>query len=267
MSQLIAVIGGSYPRSMRVMSLWRYPVKSMFGEGRSSIDCGDRGVDGDRRFGVLDLASGTILSAKRYGRLLEARSFLAGVTLTIRLPTGETLLGTGPSVDLALSAWLGRPVRLVEVRPEGRGTYEVPSDFEDDDSTLKAFEGPSGSFVDSAPVHLLTTASIRAMATERADLQWDTARFRPNVVVDVGGEALAEQDWIGRRLAVGEVELEIYKPCERCVMTTRPQPGGIERQLDVLRHINTAHQSNLGVLASVIRGGRISVGDVPSLLT
>jgi MOSC domain-containing protein YiiM len=35
----------------------------------------------------------------------------------------------------------------------------------------------------------------------------------------------------------------------------------------VLRHINTVHESNLGVLASVIRGGRISVGDSPSLLT
>ena len=82
---------------MRVMSLWRYPVKSMFGEGRSTIECDNRGVVGDRRFGVLDMSSGTILSAKRNGRLLEARSFLAGVTLTIRLPTGETLFGTEPA--------------------------------------------------------------------------------------------------------------------------------------------------------------------------
>lgn len=248
------------------MSLWRYPVKSMFGEGRSTIECDDRGVEGDRRFGVLDLSSGTILSAKRNGRLLEARSFLAGVTLTIRLPTGETLFGTGAGVDQALSAWLGRPVKLVEVRPDGRATYEVPSDFEDEDSALVAFEGPFGSFVDSAPVHILTTATIRAMAKERTDLQWETARFRPNVVIDVAGESPAEQDWVGRRLAIGEVELEINKPCERCVMTTRPQPGGIERQLDVLRHINTAHHAHLGVLASVTRGGRITVGDAPSLL-
>ena len=83
----------------------------------------------------------------------------------------------------------------------------MPSDFEDDNSALVAFEGPPGSFVDSAPAHLLTTATIRAMAKERTDLQWETARFRPNVVIDVAGESPAEQDWIGRRLAIGEVEL------------------------------------------------------------
>jgi hypothetical protein len=143
----------------------------------------------------------------------------------------------------------------------------MPSDFEDDDSAPVALEGPHGSFVDSAPVHILTTASIRAMTKERPDLQWEMARFRPNVVIDVAGEAPIEQEWIGRHLTVGEVELGIYKACGRCVMTTRPQPGGIERQLDVLRHINTVHQTHLGVLASVIRDGRITVGDVPSLLT
>ncbi len=250
---------------MRVTGLWRYPVKSMAGECLQSIECSARGVEGDRRFGVLDRGSGTIVSAKRDGRLLHARSVLAGVTLTVRLPTGETVFGTGPGVDLALSAWLGRPVSLVEVGPDGRGTYEMPSDFEDDDSAPVTFEGPYGSFVDGGPVHILTTASIRAMKDERADLQWDTARFRPNLLIDVVGEALAEQDWIGRRLAVGNVELEIDKPCRRCVMTTRTQPGGVERQLDVLRHITTAHRSHFGVLAHVNRAGRITVGDVASI--
>ncbi len=211
------------------------------------------------------MGSGRIVSAKRDGRLLRAQALLAGATLTIRLPTGETALGTGPSVDVALTAWLGRPVRLVEVRADGRGTYEMPSDFEDDDSAPVVFEGPYGSFVDSGPVHVLTMASIRAMTNERPDLQWDVARFRPNVIIDGAGEGPVEQQWIGSRLTVGEVELEIYKPCERCVMTTRPQPVGVEHQLDVLRHINAAHQSHLGVLASVIHGGRISVGDVGTL--
>ena len=106
---------------MKVSGLWRYPVKSMRGERQASADFNQRGVDGDRRFGVLDLSSGTIVTAKNDERMLEARSLLAGVTLTIRLPTGETVLGTGPAVDMALSSWLGRSVRLVEARPNGRG--------------------------------------------------------------------------------------------------------------------------------------------------
>jgi MOSC domain-containing protein YiiM len=43
-------------------------------------------------------------------------------------------------------------------------------------------------------------------------------------------------------------------------MTTRAQPGGIERQLDILRHLNAAHGSNLGVLGRVVQAGRLEVG-------
>jgi uncharacterized protein YcbX len=245
---------------MKVVGLWRYPVKSMRGEARESVTVGPLGIEGDRRFGLLDTRSGTIISAKKDGRLLDALAMLAGVELTVRLPTGETALATGPSVDTALTAWLGRPVRLVEARPEGRGTYEIPVDFEDDDSEPRQWQGPAGSFVDSAPVHLLTTASLRASSAERPELQWEVARFRPNVVIDAEGDDFIEQGWIGRKVAMGEVVLDIPRPCSRCVMTTRAQPGGIERQLDILRHLNGAHGSNLGVLGRVVRGGRLEVG-------
>jgi uncharacterized protein YcbX len=245
---------------MKVVGLWRYPVKSMRGEARDSLPVGPLGVEGDRRFGVLDAGSGTIVSAKKDGRLLEARAMLAGVELTVRLPTGETALATGPAVDAALTAWLGRPVHLVEARPEGRGTYEMPIDFQDDESEPVRWQGPPGSFVDSAPIHVLTTATLRGIAVERPELQWDVARFRPNVLVDADGDDFIEQEWIGRRLGFGSVVLEVRKPCSRCVMTTRAQPGGIERQLDILRHVNDAHASNLGVLARVVEGGRLDVG-------
>ncbi|MDP9074709.1 MAG: MOSC N-terminal beta barrel domain-containing protein [Actinomycetota bacterium] len=250
---------------MKVAGLWRYPVKSMRGEGQASLELNQRGVEGDRRFGVLDLRSGTIVSAKRDARMLQAKALLAGVTLTIRLPTGETALGTGPTVDMALSAWLGRPVRLLEAEPAGRGTFEMPSDYEDDDSELVRHDCPAGSFVDVGPVHILTTSSIRAMTAERPDLQWNVARFRPNVLVDVDGDTPVEQDWLAGRLTVGEAELEVDRPCDRCVMTTRAQPGGIERQLDILRHINANHHCNLGVLARVTRPGRVEIGQAVSL--
>jgi uncharacterized protein YcbX len=245
---------------MKVAALWRYPVKSMQGESRDTVSISERGIEGDRHFGVLDVGSGTILSAKKEGRLLEARALLAGVELTIRLPTGETAMGTGPSVDAALSAWLNRPVHLIEARPDGRGTYQMPADFEDDASEPVEWQGPRGSFADTSPVHLLTTASLRAMAAERPDLQWAVARFRPNILIESDGDDCLEQGWLGRRLTVGEVELDVGRPCSRCVMTTRVQPGGIERQLDILRHVNAAHGANLGVLARVTRGGTVAAG-------
>lgn len=245
--------------------MWRYPVKSMVGERQGSADITHWGVAGDRRFGILDVGSGTIMSAKKEPRLLQARAMLAGVTLTIRLPNGETALGLGPSVDMALSGWLGRPVQLVQARPEGRGTYERPTDFEDDRSAPVRWDGPLGPFVDTSPVHVLTTATLRTMATERPELHWDVTRFRPNVLLEVSGDGCVEQGWIGGRMRVGEVELHILQPCGRCVMTTRAQCGGIDRQLDILRHINADHRSNLGVLAQVVHGGRVDVGQAVNI--
>ena len=245
---------------MKVAGLWRYPVKSMQGEARDGVRLDERGVEGDRRFGVLDPASGTIISAKRDGRLLQARAMLIGVELTLRLPTGETALGTGPAVDAALSAWLGRTVHLVEARPGGRGTFEQPADFENDDSELMRWQGPYGSFVNSSAVHLLTTASLRAMGAERPDLRWDVRRFRPNVLIEAEGSEAVETALVGRRIRLGQVELDVRGPCARCVVTTRPQPGGLPRELDIMRHLSARHAANLGVLAEVTRSGRVDVG-------
>jgi uncharacterized protein YcbX len=254
---------------MKVGGLWRYPVKSMQGESCTIVDVTKKGIVGDRRYGILDIGSGTIVSAKKDGRVLEGRAFLAGVELTIRLPTGETLLALGAGVDTALSGWLGRPVHLIEARADGRGTYEMPINFEDDQSDPIQWQGPSGAFVDTSPVHLLTTATLAAVQRERPDLQWHLSRFRPNLVINTDSDDTDPEDtedgWIGKRLTIGEVELQVYKPCSRCVMTTRVQPGGIERQLDILRHINTAHETNLGVHARVLRPGRIEVGQPVAL--
>jgi uncharacterized protein YcbX len=249
---------------MKVGALWRYPVKSMQGESCTVVDVTKKGIVGDRGYGVLDLGSGTIVSAKKDGRLLEARALLAGVELTIRLPTGETLLALGAGVDAALSAWLGRPVHLLAARSDGRGTFEMPINFEDDQSEPIQWQGPSGPFVDSSPIHVLTTATLAAVQRERPDLQWHLSRFRPNLVINTDSDD-NEDEWIGKRLTVGEVELQVYKPCSRCVMTTRVQPGGVERQLDILRHINAARQTNLGVHARVLRPGRIEVGQPVAL--
>jgi uncharacterized protein YcbX len=251
---------------VRIASLWRYPVKSMRGERRERLTLTEIGINGDRHFGVLDLASGTIVSAKKDGRLLEGRAMLAGVELTIRLPTGETVLGLGSGVDAALSAWLGRRVELVEARTVGHGTYEIPADFEDDDSEAVRWEGPAGSFVDSKPIHVLTSASLRTLAAERPDLHWEPARFRPNVIIDSDADDCVEQSWIGRHLMAGDVELEVVKPCSRCVMTTRPQPSGLERELDILRHINSNHAGSVGVLARAVRTGALEAGQPVRLL-
>ncbi len=206
---------------MKLVGLWRYPVKSMGGEALDTTEMGWTGPAGDRRWGVRVDATGRILSAKREARLMLAWARTAN-PLDVSLPTGETLCGVGPATDQALSAWLDRPVHLVEADDATTPTFESQIDEADDESGTVTWQRRPWAFVDSSPVHLLTTASLGAMRRERPDLDWQVARFRPNLLVDVAGERRLEDDWVGRRCLIGEAEVEIMKPCERCVMVTRP---------------------------------------------
>jgi uncharacterized protein YcbX len=103
------------------------------------------------------------------------------------------------------------------------------------------------------------------VSAERPELRWDVLRFRPNVLIEADGTECIEAAWVGRRVALGQVELDVRGPCGRGVMTTRPQPGGLPRELDIVRHLTAAHSANLGVLAQVTRGGRIDVGQSVTL--
>ncbi len=60
-----------------VVSLWRYPVKSMMGEELNSSYVTDRGLVGDRTYAVIDKQSGKVASAKnprKWGKLFDFRS-------------------------------------------------------------------------------------------------------------------------------------------------------------------------------------------------
>ncbi len=245
--------------TVRIESLWRYPVKSMQGETCDELRIDWTGVLNDRGVGVLDLDNGTILSAKREGRLLQASASLTSSGLEVTLPDGRREV-RGGALDEELSRWLGRRVALVDAVTHGTGTFEAPDDFEDDASPLHRWRGPAESFVDSSSLHLLERAELTRLIRERPELQWDVRRFRPNIVVD---SVTSPVDWAvpGTRLRLGGVDIEVEKGCARCVMTTRAQPGDLARQLDILRHVSAVHGNDLGVLARVLSPGVVRVGD------
>jgi uncharacterized protein YcbX len=66
---------------------------------------------------------------------------------------------------------------------------------------------------------------------------------------------------VGHLVRVGTVTLDVTNHVDRCVITTRPQPGGIERDLDVLRTINRERGGNLAVGSLVQTEGEFAVGD------
>lgn len=252
--------------AFQVWRLFRYPVKSMRGMMAEQLMVQEDGARWDRAYGVLDCATNTILSAKSEGRLLQAAAFFAldrgGTSLVVRLPERAPMT-PGPMLDEALSAFFGRPCRLVAVSEYGQGSYEAIEDFEhEDESARRRFSGPPTRFVDASHLHVLSLASLETMAKERPDLDWRIERFRPNIVLSGGEGPTPELELIGQRMRVGSAEIEITGPCRRCVVTTRAQPGGIERQLDVLRHLNGEHEATIGVRARVLTPGRVAAGDV-----
>jgi uncharacterized protein YcbX len=233
-----------------VVALWRYPVKSMQGEALDIASIGPRGIVGDRGWAVVDTDTGLALTGRRAPELLFAHAALVGDDVRITLPDGSVAAD-----DAALSAWLGRPVTLRRADETTSGTFEIGlAEGDDADRDPKVewvqWEGPVGTFHDSTR----TQVSIIGAATVGS---WDMRRFRPNVVIDGTGE----DDWVGATLRLGDATVEVSKQIDRCVMTTRRQPGGIERDVDVLRTINRERANNLGIGALVVTPGAVRVGD------
>ena len=233
---------------MRVLELWRYPVKSLQGERLAEAEIGEYGLAGDRRWALFDAVTGLGLTARRVPDLLFATGRLRDDG------AAEVLLpdGTRTSDDAVLSAWLGRPVTLRAAGAE-EPTYESPDDDFDDRpaSRWHDWAGAAGAFHDvaDARVSLVSTGTLGA---------WDRRRFRSNVLLDGEGEA----ELLGQEADLGEVRLRFGVGIARCVMTTRPQPGGIGRDTSVLKTIHRERDGLLAVRAAVLNSGVVRTGDV-----
>jgi uncharacterized protein YcbX len=125
---------------------------------------------------------------------------------------------------------------------------------------LARYATPVGALYDAYPVHLLTRASLRAMAERSPGSQFDVRRFRPNVLIDRDGAELAEFGWCGRRLRSPNVTFDVEIPDLRCSMPTRQQ-GDLPADADVLRTINAHADHCLGVYANVATAGALAEGD------
>jgi hypothetical protein len=250
---------------MTVHQLWRFPVKSMQGMPVDQLTFDEKGAAGDRGWAVVDPAARKVLSAKRWPALLEASAGDEGPgsAVEVTLPDGSTHEAGDPGLDEALSAWLDHEVRL-QRPPAGDGLpYELPTEAWDDASDTWEFPGPPGGpFVDLAAAHLLTTASLRAAEALHPAGQWVVRRFRPTALLDVDGDDFVEDAWVGRPVALGdEVVLDPFMPTVRCAMTTRAQPGGIARDVEIAKALNRHHDLNLGLYCSVTRAGTVRTGD------
>ena len=276
-----------------VVSLWRYPVKSMLGEELNATEVTDRGLLGDRAYALLDNSDGKVASAKnprKWPQLFDfraafvdpprARAQLPPVRITT--PDGTTLSTQQSDLNRLLSEIVNREVTLEAAergQPAGvKSTFPGPwtpkaeeywPDMEGLDyrDTVTEFDLPERTFFDSAVVHVLTTASLERLRELYPLGRFEVRRFRPNVVLQTsdGVKDFIENTWTGHVLALGdEVRLSVTGPCPRCVMTTLAQ-SDLPKDPGILRTAAQHNQTNVGVYAAVVHGGTVRRGDVVRL--
>ena len=266
-------------------SLHRYPVKGMRADDLEAAEVEPRGLEGDRRWMVVDPA-GRFFTQRENAALatITPRLSAAGLVLSapgfddcrVERPDGSRRMRVtvwkdevdaaagGGEADAWLERVLGRPATLAYMDDEAR-RHADPA---------WAQRAAPVSFADGFPLLVTTTASLAALNRAIADGGGEPVpmgRFRPNLVIGCE-EPWAEDGW--RRLRIGEVELELVKPCTRCIVTTTDQETGARRgpePLATLRRLRRSEDPRVkgllfGVNAVPARLGRVRPGDVVEIL-
>ena len=216
-----------------VAEVSRYPVKSMAGERLDSCAVLETGLEGDRRWALVDGTTnraGNLLNIRQEERLMTYQARLGGGSVEVVAPDGHARrLDEGLVLHLAAEA--SRPL------------------------TLRELEGAN---FDDSPVLVVNLATVAAFGAN-AGMWVDHRRFRANLYMD-GLEPSEEIRWLGRRVAVGPVELEVVRQCDRCVVITR-DPDTTVTTPELLRVLTETHQTFMGVYCKVTRPGSVAVGD------
>jgi uncharacterized protein YcbX len=254
--------------AVKVAWLHVAPVKGLVIEARDHIQLGPNGVEDDRRFCVVD-ETGRMLNGKRLAALgtisahfepgtdrleltMADGTWVAGA-VEVSAPIAVTIYGhqaAGHVVEgpwaAALTERLGLPLRIVRFDAPGSGHDRAGS---------------------AAGATLLSLASLARLADEAGvDTPVDPRRFRMLIGID-GARAHEEDEWIGRRVRVGEAVVAPAGNVGRCVTTTR-RPGTADSDLDTLellaryrRDVPSSEALAFGIWARVERAGNIALGD------
>ena len=213
---------------MYVAELWRYPVKSLRGEMVASAEVLTTGIRGDREIVVLSSARNRVITSRTHHRLL-------GLQSSIDSTTGQATINGIPWDDPAALALVakaaGEPVELHHIA--GTERFDV------------------------LPLLVATDGAIQALGLDRR-------RFRPNLLLG-GVEGLAERQWEGKQIRIGDIEIYAAQLRARCVMTTY-DPDTLAQDRNVLFRIVNDFEGTMALDCSVTTPGTIRVGDPVTLL-
>ena len=224
----------------RIVSAWRYPVKSMAGERLESAPVTLQGIEADRMYAFVQAGSPSPfpwLTGRELPSLMRHQPVWSSddrPQLSVRTPDGAEYPIASDELRAELEAAAGRELFLL---PNYRGSFDV------------------------AAITMISRATVSHIA-EASDTPEEPQRFRMNFTVETeDGAPWGEDAWVGCTVRIGEdVRVAITERDKRCAMITLAPHGGnpLTRVLTVVAQENDA---TAGVYASVLTPGAVSDGD------
>jgi len=234
-----------------IQEIWRYPVSSTGGERCETVTLHERGIAGDRCFGLFETNSGAIATPEKEARwrpalLLSSRIDGAGKTW-LRFPDGDELPVDDHHLSRRLSTHFGFAVSI--------GKYA------DTAEELEPRLPVIGRAYQASPLHLLSSASIEQIENRLTSGEADRRRFRPSILLEASiTDPFPEDGWIGAILHIGNIRAIVIEKTKRCGMTLIAQPE-LPEQPDVLRTILRTNHRCLGIYCDVVETGTLHAGD------
>lgn len=241
------------------------PVKALRLVHPEEVELGPAGVAGNRRFWLMN-GAGRLVNDKTHPTLLQVRPEWDEETRRLGLvfPDGSRTEGIVDPGDLVEATLYGQPnpSRLVPGPWE-----EALSDYVGEPLILLWSEhGAVDRGIGGGAATLVSRGSLERLRREAGVAgAVDGRRFRMLFEID-GVEAHGEDEWIGRRVEIGEATVAFVGNVGRCAVTTRdPETGEVD--LDTLRVLagyrpdGQTERLPFGVHGAVVQPGRVRVGD------
>ncbi len=239
-----------------ISALIHYPIKACHGFEVEAADVERMGLKDDRRMMVVT-PQGEFLTQREHAKLALVTPCRQDHSLTLSAPNFDSIhlsmqttgtpwrvniwkskgvqaIDQGGEAATWFSDWLGTSARLVHIADGYKRVVNEKYAVNSDDHT---------GFADGYPILIASEEGLQDL-NARLDTPVPMNCFRPNIVVK-GSEPFAEDTW--NRIRVGDVELAVVKPCDRCVVTTIDKET-LEQGKEPLKTLATFRKQELGVI-------------------
>ncbi len=256
-------------QKMSLSSIHRYPLKGFGAQAlhEAQLELG-RGLAFDRAWAITNAEralaeQGAWTPCQAFVRLTKNTQLPlfdmqfdeVGLQLTLLHRDGRSLrvdLNSSASMERAnqtLAQWFPAKSPQAGLHPQLAAASHATGYWDHSDATLSI-------------INLQSVAQL----SQAAGVSLDAKRFRGNLLIDAA-IAWEELKWPGHRLRIGEVELEVLRPIDRCIATSvNPSTADTEQNIPALLARHAGHVF-CGVYARVLKAGVIHLQDEIEVLS